>query len=115
MMRALLCLIMSLQCGCALSVFAEPVHLSTKARAVGQVRSLGPVSVQQCAVAVTIIPVLDPWNLTDIYEELLTKAAALNADALVDYRAEGGDFAGLFPFFVRGCYRHVATAVQFAD
>lgn len=113
MTRVLLSLALMSLGGCAASVFPSDVHLSTKSRAIGPHHSLGVVSVQQCAVAVVIIPVLDPWNPSDVYEDLLTKAAAIDADALVDYHVEGGDFAGFYPFFVRGCVRHVATAVRF--
>lgn len=102
----------SLGSGCVLSAFSTPVQISTRSGAAGATESLGTISVKQCAVVVAIIPVFDPWDPVDVYDELLTKADAIDADALVDYQMKGGDFAGFYPFFVRGCFRHEATAVR---
>ncbi len=99
--------------GCTSQVFPGPVHVSTRPSAPGEVEVLGTVSTLQCGVAVLIIPVLDPWDPTEVYDELMTKAAALGADAIVDYRARGADLAGFWPVFLRGCVEHRGTAVRF--
>lgn len=100
---------------CVRSVFPGPVHVSTRPDAFAGAEDIGTVSVKQCAVVVLVIPVLDPWDRSQVYDELLTKAEARGGHGVVRYRARGSDLAGFYPFFLRGCVEHRATAVRFVE
>lgn len=99
--------------GCRSGAFPGPVSLSTKHSAVPDYEVIGEVESSQCGVVVVVIPVLDPWVPTEVFEDLLTKSDALRADALIDVRVSGGDLAGFYPVFFRACTRYVGTAVRF--
>lgn len=100
--------------GCKSAALPERVTLSTKHSAVpAHYRSMGLVRAEQCGVVVVIIPVLDPWIPLQVYDELLTKAEALRADAVIDFHVRGAALAGFYPFFIRACTEYVGTAVRF--